>query len=61
MRFPKRKPKPRDTRIKTKFLFFPLKIDDETRWLEISSYQQEYIYCSTFTPSKWYNICWVDI
>jgi hypothetical protein len=33
------------TRIKTKFLFLPLRINGEIRWLEKVQIVQKYIYC----------------
>ena len=53
MRWPKQKPwHPSDdcgkTRIKTRFLLIPKCIEDEWRWLEIASWEQEYGY-------KWHN------
>ena len=55
MRF-KQKPKPehRDTRIKTKFLLLPNKIEGETRWLEKTSWKET---CNKYYSQFWE--CWV--
>lgn len=52
MRF-KQKPLPNDgdTRIKTKFLLFPKKINGETRWLEKSSWEEV---CEIYDNSPYY-------
>lgn len=34
---------PRTTRIRTGFLFFPKRIEKETRWLEFAIWTEEYI------------------
>ena len=48
-----KRPLDRDTRIITKFLFFPVRIKDEWRWLEVASIKQMYVY-----PYGWYNVGW---
>lgn len=56
----KQKPKPKegDIRIIKKFLFFPKKIEDETRWLESAYIVQEYIRYQV----EWsINYTWKDI
>jgi hypothetical protein len=59
-------PKVGETRQITKFLWFPLAIDGETRWLETATYTEEYIkiydsnegYTDTFwRPSYWGAKC----
>jgi len=51
-------------RIISKFLFLPLTIDDETRWLERATIYQEYEECRIISaylvPSKWENVRWVN-
>lgn len=50
-------------RVKTKFLFIPKTIGDETRWLERASYLQEYTPVGLSmegTIQDWYDIKWLD-
>jgi hypothetical protein len=42
----------------TKFLFFPKRIRGETRWLEIATFEQEYL--DTRTSRDWLDWKWVD-
>lgn len=61
MRWKKRKPRPRprqgDTREIEKFLWRPMLIDDEWRWLERVRYKQEF-----GRPGKWYTVLmWHDV
>ena len=53
-------------RIKSKFLWFPLSINNITRWLEKAKWEEEYI-CYGFTedtyawiPAKWLDIDLID-
>lgn len=57
-------PKNGDTRIKTKFLLFPKKINRETRWLEKGSWKEM---CDVYySPSQgdwvitWDEVNWID-
>jgi hypothetical protein len=57
------KPHPGARRNKTKFLFFPLNIDSETRWLEFATYTQSLQWtsnCPSGLTLVWENICWAD-
>lgn len=59
------KPEPNllDTRVKTKFLLLPKRIENQTRWLEKASYVQEYQrtyvgnseYIYLWVTTNWYN------
>ncbi len=55
-------PKVGDKRLKYKFLWFPLAIGKETRWLEKVIIQQEYSYDGTFEcyGQYWENVAFVD-
>ena len=46
-------PKDGDTRVVTRFLFLPCRIENESRWLEIASVKQEYVW-------GWYEGWWVN-
>ena len=55
-----------DIRTKTKYLLFPKRIGDETRWLEITSWEQRYQeYVSRLTNEsmggEWINMRWVAL
>lgn len=55
-------PKVGDTRVVTKFLWWPKTIDAVTRWMETASYKQEYQ--SYSLPSEDYpvsRIGWIDM
>ncbi len=58
MRF-KRKPMPQhlEERIKRKFLWLPLEIDNEVRWLEYANVKQIYIRCLMYA---WRNQEWIN-
>jgi hypothetical protein len=57
-------PKPGETRIVKKFLWFPKKIGKETRWLEFASWVEEYelmygdMRLHFKDPGWWYPITW---
>lgn len=53
------KPDPRfnDKRIIKRFLWCPLRLEDETRWLEFASIHQEYL-ASWGGSSRWENMKW---
>ena len=46
-----------DTRIITKFLWFPVTIEGETRWLEMANIKQRFYLGDSW--STWYNKTWV--
>ena len=55
-----------DTRVVKRFLLFPLRIDNEIRWLETARIVQEYMATTCFDPDghsfdcyKWRNIGWI--
>lgn len=53
------------TRIVTKFLYAPLKIRGESRWLEKATWKEEvnqYVYINTGERSRrrWDKVCWID-
>jgi hypothetical protein len=53
-------PKEGDTKRTTKFLWFPKRINHETRWLEVASWKS---ILTTFTfrgQSYWRDVSWVD-
>lgn len=45
-----------ETRIRTKFLWLPLKVDYETRWLERATFEERY---STYYRC-WQFVRWID-
>ena len=54
-------------RIKTRFLFFPKRVNDEWRWLEKASWMQSYEYLYTDVQGeeskdvyRFIDLCWVD-
>ena len=47
-------PKAWDERLVTKFLFFPLKIREECRWLERATFKQRYL-SDCWTDVEWIN------
>ena len=47
-----------DYRIITKFLFLPVVIDNEVRWLEKVTIRQRYY--EGFAYSWWENLAWID-
>ena len=58
-------PSPEEKRIKTKFLLFPKRIRNETRWLEKASWKQRYVaYVSRINDEpmggEWLNVKWED-
>lgn len=64
MRWDVSKPGHNSGRIKSGFLFFPKKINNEWRWLERAKWQQIYHRdssdpCLTRT-NYWYNSEWID-
>jgi len=46
------------TRIVRKFLFLPVAVDKEIRWLEIATMEQEYV--SSWADSGWETIRFID-
>lgn len=58
-------PKIGDKRIVTFFLFFPLRIGDESRWLETATYEEEFKITrvpETDLPKEiWVPVRWIDI
>ena len=59
------KPKTRDSKQKVKFLLFPKRIDNETRWLEFAKIEYRYLsYCTydDYGPEydqKWFAVEWL--
>lgn len=52
-------PKNGDTREVTKFLWFPKTIDNETRWLERTTWIQEYVVTTGWDiPNFWMDRTW---
>jgi hypothetical protein len=49
-----RRPKRGDKRVRRKFLWFPLELDGETRWLERASWDEEY------GTTMWFPLRWVE-
>jgi hypothetical protein len=56
MRF-KRKPI-KDREVISKFLWFPLEIKDEIRWLERATFEREYQYF--YEGGRWEYLWWID-
>ena len=56
MRFKINIPKRGDTRIKSKFLWFPKWISEEIRWLEYVTWEDFYVADS----GTWYARNWID-
>lgn len=56
----KLEPKVGDQRTVTKFLWFPKYIENEIRWLEKSTFTQEYTIGGLLEPCYWFSIKWVD-
>lgn len=54
------KPKIGTTRVITKFLWFPCKIDEETRWLERTTIIQKYCNWWDTNKYKWVNERFLD-
>lgn len=50
---PKKRPDVGSKRINKGFLFFPLKIDKETRWLEYARWMEEYKYIRYNEEDYW--------
>lgn len=51
-----------DKRISTSFLFIPLRIDNESRWFETATYEEEWQkVCSDPIMYNWVPIKWIDI
>ena len=48
-----------ELKTKTKFLFFPKRIWDETRWLEIATWNEKHLYDGVFYT--WQPIEWVNV
>jgi len=51
-------PKDGDTRIVTRFLLFPYRLNDETRWLETVRVKQQYTW--SWYEGWWYGKEWVE-
>ena len=58
----KKRPKIGDRRTKNRFLFIPLTIDEETKWLQFAKYEEKYQsdisvfgWIGKFKPIKWIN------
>ena len=52
-----------ERRTVTKFLWFPLEINKEVRWLEKTTYVEEYdrfYFCGEYYYMDWNPIKWVD-
>ncbi len=56
-----------DTKIETKFLWFPLTINNEKRWLEKATYELKYDVCNLKLTIfgieefyTWYYIRWIN-
>jgi hypothetical protein len=47
-----------DTRIVKRFLFLPLEIGGEVRWLEIARYKQKFMKPFRNTSGHWKNLYW---
>ena len=45
-----------DTKVKKKFLFFPVLIDEELKWLETATIKYKF----DFINEKWYTIEFID-
>lgn len=55
-------PKIGDRRITKAFLFFPLKIGTESRWLETATYEEEYRVTNKvdFGDEGWVPLRWIN-
>ena len=61
MRWFDKKTTPKLVRTKTWFAFFPVKIGDETRWLETVTVKQEYFYkLGGVEWPTWHNMSFID-
>lgn len=51
-----------DTRVKHRFLWFPITIGKETRWLEKATYLQQYKLLTDRNGwyKRWINVKWID-
>lgn len=49
-----------DTKIITKFLFLPKKLNYEWRWLEKAKIRQMFLFNSDLRDFKWKDMEWVD-
>lgn len=51
-----------DQRTRTRFLFLPLVIKNEARWLETASWVEEYLLIGfgANASRQWYPILWLD-
>jgi hypothetical protein len=48
-----------DTRVVREFLFLPLTLEGETRWLELASIQQEYVEGNFYMDGEhWMSVGW---
>ena len=47
-------------RIITKFLWFPIQIGKETRWLEKATIEQCYIEGEPYDDDRWQSIKWIE-
>ncbi len=56
MRYIFKTPNHGDTKVKKKFLFFPVIIDEELRWLETATIKYKF----DFINEKWYPIEFID-
>jgi hypothetical protein len=59
-----RRPEQSSTRIRTRFLLFPLTIRGQTRWLEKATWEEKVIYYGagySCTAWAWEPQCWFDV
>lgn len=62
MRWEKCNPKINDIRIERKFLFLPMRIDDECRWLEFARIEYKFLNVeSRYVGGSYYSNEWVKI
>lgn len=57
--FKKHRPTIGDERVKIKFAWFPIKIDDEIRWLEYVTIRQRYV--GIWGGSIWVNLEYINL
>lgn len=53
----------RHIRVKTRFLWFPKRISNETRWLETATYTQKYteVHTGAYTSKEeWVDLNWIN-
>jgi len=53
-------PRAGEERIKTAFLFFPVCIDEEIRWLETATWKEMYFMGNMYVSGRWERLEWVD-